>query len=490
MCNLIYLRNNSFGGLLVLKSLILNLDNSSEQNLYVQIYTLLKNDIMNGTLEKGTKLPSLRKLAQENDISVTTVETAYTQLLVEGYIESRPKSGYYVSETINTTEEAAEEQEPVSLDSLLPTDSAQAKGPFVKDRQMIYDEASFEFSKWKKCMNRVFNEYSHLLQTEADVKGEPALRYEICKYLYQSRGVKCTPEQVVIGAGSQQLALQLTRILREIGVDNAATETPGYGPIRDIFKDEGFPVTEVEVTDNGIELEKLPTNVRSIVYVNPSNQFPSGAVMPIGRRYELIKWANENYSYILEDDYDSELRYFGKPIPAMQGLDNSGRVIYLGSFSSTLFASIKISYMVLPQGLVHIFEKNSHKYSQTCSKAEQICLALYMEDGYYYRHIKKLRRMYASKLETTIKMVHDNGAGKLEAVDSHSGIAVMLKIKSPLAPEAICKTAKDLGLTMYPVRDLCTDDTKVVYFYFYKVPESLLKLLVKMFVQNLKKLER
>lgn len=323
-----------------MKSLILNLDNSLGDSLYVQIYNLLKSDILNGTLARGTKLPSLRKLAKENGISVTTVETAYTQLLVEGYIESRPKSGYYVSETITEAGADATGDEEITLDQLLPTDSSNKQRMAGKDRQMIYDEDSFEFSKWKKCMNRVFNEYSNLLQIEADVKGEPALRYEITKYLYQSRGVKCTPDQVIIGAGSQQLALQLTRILREIGVDNAATETPGYGPIREIFKDEGFPITEVPVLDSGITLEKLPTNLRSIVYVNPSNQFPSGAVMPIGRRYELIKWASENDSYILEDDYDSELRYFGKPIPSMQGLDNAGRVIYLGSFSSTLFASI------------------------------------------------------------------------------------------------------------------------------------------------------
>ena len=139
-------------------------------------------------------------------------------------------------------------------------------------------------------------------------------------------------------------------------------------------------------------IERLPVNMRSLVYVNPSNQFPSGAVMPIGRRYELIKWAEDNDSYILEDDYDSELRYFGKPIPALQGLDRSGRVVYLGSFSSTLFASIKISYMVLPKELMEIFDRIKSKYSQTCSKAEQICLALYMDNGYYYRHIKKCRK--------------------------------------------------------------------------------------------------
>ena len=213
-----------------MKSLILNLDNSSSENLYVQIYTILKNDILSGTLAKGTKLPSLRKLAQENEISVTTVETAYTQLLVEGYIESKPKSGYYVRQEIGDAESGIiqpEASEEISLQSLLPPDSSHAHKLAGNEKQMIYDEESFEFSKWKKCMNRVFNEYSRLLQTEADVKGEPSLRYEIAKYLYQSRGVKCSPDQVIIGAGSQQLTLLLTRILREIGVDNAATETPG-----------------------------------------------------------------------------------------------------------------------------------------------------------------------------------------------------------------------------------------------------------------------
>ena len=473
-----------------MKSLILNLDNSSNENLYIQIYELIKGEILSGALPKGTKLPSLRKLAQENDISVTTVETAYTQLLVEGYIESRPKSGYFVSDGIS--ESAADilqsKGEEMSLESLLPPDASQAKKVAGANPQMVYDEKSFEFDKWKKCMNRVFNEYSHILQTEADVKGEPALRYEIAKYLYQSRGVKCSPEQVLIGAGSQQLTLQLTRILREIGVDNAATETPGYGPVREVFKDEGFPVTEVPMMDNGIALEQLPTNLRTIVYVNPSNQFPSGAVMPVARRYELIKWANDNNSYILEDDYDSELRYFGKPIPAMQGLDTHGRVVYLGSFSSTLFASIKISYMVLSPELMEIFEKMQGKYSQTCSKTEQICLALYMEAGYYYRHIKKLRRMYAAKLEETIKIVQENGAGLLEAEDSHSGVALKLKLKTRHSAETICQIAKNVGLTMHPISDLCTDNEQQVLFYFYKVPEKLLKLLLKMFVQNIKKL--
>lgn len=470
-----------------MNSIILTLDNSSEQSLYVQIYNQLKEGILSGEIPQGSKIPSLRHLAKENNVSITTVETAYNQLLVEGYIESRPKSGYYISDNIAEVASGVETiEEPESLDAIL----ASGVNKVIRQRELIYDEGSFEFAKWKKCMNRVFNDYSHLLQTEADVQGEQALRYEIAKYLYASRGVKCSPSQIVIGAGSQQLTTHLIRILRELSVEHAAMETPGYGPIRDIFKDEKFSISNVPVDEDGIVVDKLPTNVQSIVYVSPSNQFPTGAVMPIARRYELIKWAADNKSYILEDDYDSELRYFGKPIPALQGLDASGRVIYLGSFSSTLFAAIKINYMVLPKELVEIFDRIKNRYSQTCSKAEQICLALYMEEGYYHRHIKKCRKMNAGKLETTMKMFQEAGADFIEAIDSRSGLAVMLKVKTKIGADMLCLAAKDIGLTMHPVDDLCTEDEKVLFFYFYRVSNALLKMLIKMYVNNLKKILR
>lgn len=471
-----------------MNNLVLNLDKTSDLKLYEQVYEILRSDIVSGKLSKGSKLPSLRKLAKVNEISITTIDAAYSQLLVEGYIESKPKSGYYVKENIdlsatNLGGEASEESK--GIEDYLGEEQSRTARLVHNEKKLVYDEQSFDFDKWKKCMNKVYNSYSNLLRTHADVKGEAALRYEIAKYLYKSRGVRCTPEQIVIGAGTQQLTIQLARILKTMKIRNVLTETPGYGPIRSIFRDEGFPITEVPVSDDGIKVEELPSDVRSIVYVSPSNQFPSGAVMPAARRYAMINWAVENNSYILEDDYDSELRYFGKPIPAMQGLDNTGRVIYLGSFSSTLFAAVRISYMVLPQQLMEEFEKTKSRYSQTCSKAEQLCLSLYMEEGYYYSHIKKLRRIYSSKLDTTLKLFEKHGEGKVCAVNSMSGLAVMLKVHTEYNAEEVCQIAEQLGLTMNPVDDLCTEDTKVVYFYFYMVPETLLKMIIKMFIQKL-----
>lgn len=474
-----------------MNSIILNLDNSSGKILYIQIYETLRDAIISGDIEPGKKLPSLRRLSEENGVSLTTAQAAYNQLLVEGYIVSRPKSGYYASDSVaEAAEGLVSEAHDEGLEAILTgdenrlyTDYADKKGGSSK--VALYDEESFSFAKWKKCMNRVFNEYSNLLQTEADVQGEAALRYEISKYLFTSRGVKCTPDQVVIGAGSQAITTHLVRVLREVGIDHAATESPGYSPIKDIFHEEGFSVSGIPVSDSGILIEKLPTNLKSVVYVSPSNQFPTGAVMPIRRRYELLKWASENGSYILEDDYDSELRYFGKPVPAMKSLDTDDRVIYMGSFSATLFASIKINYMVLPDALVDVFNKIKARYSQTCSKAEQICLALYMEDGYYYRHIKKCRKMNASKLETAMKAF--SGIGGIEAVDSKSGLSLMLKIRTDLPSEELCSIAKNLGLTMRAVDELSTEEVKILLFYFYRVSESLLPILSKMFVSNLNK---
>lgn len=444
---------------------------NSDASIYIQLYRHIKSEILGGTLQVGEKLPSLRKLAQESDISVTTVGQAYEQLLTEGYIISRPQSGYYVAE--------------IPTAAITKKDQSASASPefddFTFDRgKFLYDLDTFDFLKWKKCNARVLTEYADMLLFESDVQGEPALRFEICKYLYSSRGVSASPEQVVIGAGSQQLTSHLARILSRMGIDMICTEDPGYLPIQNVFRDSGFGIAKIPVTENGIMIEKLPVNIPSAVYVSPANQFPTGSVMPIGVRYKLLEWARDNGSIILEDDYDSELRYLGKPIPALKGLDESDCVVYFGSFSATLFPAIKISYMILPEKMVRIFNSIKADYTQTCSKAEQLTLALFMEDGYYYTNIKKLRKLYAQKLDCAENAFLS--CPFVDVINTKSGLNMMLAVHSEKSPKELCSIGKAMGLRIYPLEHLektnvgseteATDKNKkrFLIFYFNQIP--------------------
>lgn len=480
-----------------MKPFIRSVDNNLSVPLYIQLYRHIKGEILNGNLSIGEKLPSLRQIATESDLSVTTTGQAYEQLLTEGYIISKPQSGYYVAE-IPTTAVSAKDQSAKSNPEM--DDYTFDRGKF------LHDPETFDFAKWKKCSARVFSEYNDMLLFESDVQGEATLRFEICKYLYSSRGVSASPQQVVIGAGSQQLAAHLSRILTLMGIDLVCTEDPGYIPIQNVFRDRGFGIAKIPVTENGIMIEKLPANIPSAVYVSPANQFPTGSVMPIGARYKLLEWANANGSIILEDDYDSELRYSGKPVQPLQSLDEHDSVVYFGSFSSTLFPAIKLSYMILPPKMAELFSTIKDDYTQTCSKAEQLTLALFMEDGYYYTNIRKLRSLYAQKLEACVdafemySKASEKSKGKnarrnqdkpldsgfINVINTKSGINITLIIDTEKSHEELCAIGESLGLHIIPFsaeRDTSSDKRKYLIFYFNQIPlekiDASIKELVK-----------
>ncbi len=418
-------------------------------------------------------MPSIRRLSADLGVSVTTVDAAYSQLLVEGYVNSIPKSGYYVSDVYGQNQ-----AEMVNVPKIEEFENN-------IENQYIYDRDSFDFIKWKKSMAKVFNEYAHLLHMESDPQGEYKLRYEIARYVYSSRGVNCNPDQIVIGAGAQQLTTHLARILRLMNINHVSTEAPGYLPIQNIFKDVDLTITKVPIKEDGITIEKLPTNIKSLVYVSPSNQFPSGYVMPIGRRYELLKWAEDNDSYILEDDYDSELRYFGRPIPALKSLDAKNRVVYMGSFSSTLFNSIKISYVILTPKLAEAFDRIKDLYSQTCSKSEQLCLAFFMEDGHYYRNIKKCRRLFSLKLNEAVASLEKYGAGFVNITNTKSGINITLGIKSEQELGELIENAKSIGVLLRPIYELSNKETKMVSFYYNRIPINNMEETVKKLIDKI-----
>lgn len=444
-----------------MKPIVLDIDNSNNEFLYIQLYETIKNDIISGVMAAGEKLPSLRSLSKDLGISVTTTGQAYDQLLVEGYIVSKPQSGYFVAD-IHTAAHSGGSSEPSSAENL--SDYTFEEQPY------LYDLECFDFTKWKKCAARVFNDYSQLLLFESDPQGEPALRYEISKYVYRFRGVNANPDNIVIGAGTQQITSHLSRILIKMGINHVSLEAPGYLPVQSMFRDAGFTISHIPVASDGIDIGRLPANISSAVYVSPSNQFPTGAVMPVGRRYQLLDWADRNGSIIIEDDYDSELRYFGKPVPAMQGLDKKNRVVYLGSFSSTLFPAVKISYMVLPDEMAEIFRQIKGQYTQTCSKSEQLTLAFFMEDGHYYTGIRKLRNLYSQKLQSAVTAFGKYGSGLVRTVDTQSGMNLTLKVRSRKNAEELCTDARSLGLHMVPLSEITDQDTSALIFYYNQVP--------------------
>lgn len=461
-----------------MKAIIPNIDEHSKQPYYLQLYDYIKDAVLSGEMRQGEKLPSLRSLSKSLGLSMTTIELAYSQLVVEGYIHSKPQSGYYVSSVLPSQAFAPDvSADPVSLQTTFagqmgPPDWTPLDATLEAQKpDFYYDLDCFDFNKWKKCMNKVINEYSPLLFFESDPQGEMALRYEIAKYLYQSRGVICRPDQIVISAGTQQITNHLANILKKMSIGHIAVENPGYMPVNNIFRDRGFAITPVKVGSKGIAIDKLPSNIRSAVYVSPSNQVPTGAVMPVGRRYELLEWAVKNDSIIMEDDYDSELRYFGKPIPALQGLDSKEKVVYLGSFSTTLFSSIKISYMVLPPAMTEIFQSIRTDYIQTCSKMEQLTLALFMEKGFYQTNIKKLRTLYSQKLQTVLRCLTTDFT---KPTNTSSGINVIIRVKTGRkSAEDLCADARALGINAIPTAAYTgkRDDTSTsLILYYNQIP--------------------
>lgn len=446
-----------------------DLDSKSTRSLYLQLFDYIRDGILTKKIVPGDKLPSLRNLSDTLGVSLTTIDQAYAQLLVEGYIYSKPQAGYFVKEMYypgDNGEDKRRKDNEISFNEEL----------LWEKPKLVYDLNCFDFAKWKKCINKVFNEYPEQLLFESDSQGEIALRYEISKYVFQSRGVKCTPEQIVIGAGTQQITSLLSTILKKINIKNISVEEPGYVPVINIFKDRRFAISHVPIRSDGIDISKLPTNIRSAVYVNPSNQFPTGAVMPASKRYQLLDWANENKSYIIEDDYDSELRYFGKPVPALQGLAKNDSVVYLGSFSSTLFTSFKISYMILPRELGKVWGAVKNDFSQTCSKTEQLALAIFMSEGRYQTGIKKLRKLYGDKLQIVTDAFEKNANSFIKPLRSTSGINMIIEVNSEKPQNQLVEEAKSVGLHVVMPKNMTDESSKTaLVFYYNSIPIDEIK---------------
>ena len=308
--------------------------------LYEQIYEYIRQEIRDGKLLQGERLPSTRSLAEYLQVSRSTVDVAYEQLLSEGYIEARPYRGYFVCkmEELFRLEEQGEKGV-----AAVSAPQKNTVGSYTYDFSPTQiDMSAFPFSVWKRMNKNILSDSNSKLFSQGNAQGDLGLRETIARYLHASRGVNCTPEQIIVGAGNDYLLMLLDKILgKNLPV---AIENPTYKRAYQIFQSFGYPVITVDMDENGLLVSELEKTEAVLAYVMPSHQYPTGTVMPIGRRSELLKWANSREErYLIEDDYDSEFRYKGKPIPSLQSSDKNGKVIYMGTFSKAIAPAIRVS---------------------------------------------------------------------------------------------------------------------------------------------------
>ncbi len=428
-----------------MNELTIRLEAGSPSPLYEQIYEHIKTEIKNGELPFEERLPSTRMLAKHLQVSRSTVELAYEQLLSEGYIESLPYRGYFVCRLDGIVH--LEERKLV-----LPRRRAEQKPVYTYDFSPSgIDVNSFPHNTWKKLSKSILMEENKELFMLGDPQGEESLRTTIAAYLHQARGVSCTAEQVVVGAGNDYLLMLLVNLLGN-GC-RVAMENPTYKKAYHVLASMAESVAAVEMDKSGMDVEALERSGARVAYVMPSHQFPMGTVMPVKRRMELLLWASEKEGrYVLEDDYDSEFRYKGKPIPALQGFDAKGKVVYLGTFSRSIAPSIRISYMVLPQSLLEIYQEKGRCFSCTVSKVDQMLIMRFLREGHYERHLNRMRAVYKSRHDVLLEELGSLG-GICEVSGENAGVHLLLHFANGMSGEEAVARAKKAGVRVYGLSD-------------------------------------
>ena len=409
--------------------------------LYEALYRAIREDILMGTLLPGEKLPSKRALASNLEVGKTTVEAAYAQLLEEGYISSRERSGFFV-EAVEPQKKARPVQ-PVTESVPLPRQGADLTGNGT---------GQFPFSVWIRLQREVILDYGERLLLPVDSRGAPETRTAIAKNLGDFRGMTVDPENILIGAGTDFLYNLLLQLL---GQDKVyGVEDPGYGKIRKIYAAGGVRCLPIPMDESGIRPDSL--GGARVLHISPSHHFPTGIVMPLYRRRALIDWVRRTDGFIIEDDYDTEFRFRGHPLPPMQTMDPE-RVIYMNTFSKTLFPSIRISYMVLPAGLMARFREKLGFYGCTVPSFEQYTLARFLDRGYFEKHINRMRKFYRARRNRVIAMLAGcPAAGKFTILEQDAGLHFLLKVETALDDNALTALFAQSGLRVQPLGSFYT----------------------------------
>ena len=421
-----------------------HLDPHSKTPLYEQLYRAVRADIMSGTLAGGTRLPSKRQLAANLRVSQITVETAYGQLLAEGYIVSEPRRGYFVQKQLTVPAQTQAPKAAAPHTHAVPADDC--KYDF---RTNIVDTECFPFATWARLSRSVLSEYSDRLLRATDPCGAAELREQITRYLYDFRGINISPDNILVGAGSEYL---MHLVIQLLGRDRVyALENPGYRKLYQIFDVSGVAVRPLPLDKSGLRADALAASDASVVYLTPSHHFPLGTVMPAARRMEILRWASAAPDrYIIEDDYDSEFRYASRPIPALGEMDRAGRVVYVNTFAKSLSPALRIGYLVLPDALMARYHERFSLYSSTVPSFDQHTLAAFMRTGGFERHISRSRKVYQVRRDALMAALDRELADLPHEVSrSEAGLHLLLHMRNGMLERELIERARAVGVRVY-----------------------------------------
>ncbi|MGI5977671.1 MAG: PLP-dependent aminotransferase family protein [Candidatus Limivicinus sp.] len=409
--------------------------------LYQQLYRYIKEDIEEGQLSTDEKLPSKRSFAKNLNLSTITIENAYSKLMAEGYIYSLPKRGYFVADVKKRPEISG-------IKSGRIFDAPEDGGALIDLAGNNTNPDNFPFSVWAKLMREVILDLPKSLMTSSPPAGIYALREAIAAQLRRFRGMDVKADNIVIGAGNDYLYRLIIELL---GCDrHYALEEPGYRKLRGICSALGLRHSFISIDDRGINMEELRRSGADVLHFSPAHHYPSGIVTPIDRRYEIIGWAAADKNrYIIEDDYDSEFRMTGKPVPTLQSIDELEKVIYLNTFSKTLCSTIRISYMVLPDHLLRQLSRAMGSYSCTVSNFEQYTLLRFLNDGHFESHINRMRQYYKALRDSLLGEIKVSPLSeRVTVAEENAGLHFLLKINTELPDAVLYERALKKGLRL------------------------------------------
>lgn len=438
---------------------------------YQEVADNIRKDIISGKLKAKEKLPSKRNLASEYGISVITVMNAYSMLLEEGYIVSKERSGYYVSE-IEVYENQKEGKSHTDID--------------IEEKESVssskFNKELFPFSQWAKLMRKVISErYDTLLKAGPNFGVYP-LRQAIAEHIFRTRGLKVDPKNIFIGAGTEYLYNMLIQLFGK--KMTVAIENPGHSKISKIYIANGISPLYINIAKNGILINELKGIDVNLLHISPSHHYPTGLITPIGKRMEILKWASENDAYIIEDDYDSDFRLEGKPIETLKSMDTDSRVIYINTFSKSISPSLRISYMIMPDELSSQFRKKLGFYSCTVPVFEQYTLAEFIEQGYFERHMNRIKTYCRKQRDIIPSLLSKYGlTERCEIMGKNSGLHFIIKLNTDLSDDEIRERTgeKDLRFVSDYLYYPDSDHEHMLIIDYLQMDESIFKTISKIF---------